>query len=317
MSTSLPPAIFIMGPTASGKTGLALELARHFPCEIISVDSALVYRGMDIGTAKPSTEELAAVPHHLIDVIDPAESYSAARFREDALRLMGEITGRGKLPLLVGGTMLYYRALEQGLSDLPEADVRLRKALEEQMEKQGLEALHQRLKKVDPESASRIKPTDPQRILRALEVYELTGSPLSEHYAKQERDPLPYRVLRIALIPSDRGLLHQRIEKRFDQMLQQGFVDEVRHLYTRGDLDDSMPAIRAVGYRQVWQYLEGEWDYDTMRHKGIVATRQLAKRQLTWLRSTEGLEIYDSECLDRAELVDHVRSFLSSTDQAS
>ena len=317
MSTSLPPAIFIMGPTASGKTGLALELARHFPCEIISVDSALVYRGMDIGTAKPSTEELAAVPHHLIDVIDPAESYSAARFREDALRLMGEITGRGKLPLLVGGTMLYYRALEQGLSDLPEADVRLRKALEEQMEKQGLEALHQRLKKVDPESASRIKPTDPQRILRALEVYELTGSPLSEHYAKQERDPLPYRALRIALIPSDRGLLHQRIEKRFDQMLQQGFVDEVRHLYTRGDLDDSMPAIRAVGYRQVWQYLEGEWDYDTMRHKGIVATRQLAKRQLTWLRSTEGLEIYDSECLDRAELVDHVRSFLSSTDQAS
>jgi len=317
VSTSLQPAIFIMGPTASGKTGLALELARHFPCEIISVDSALVYRGMDIGTAKPSTEELAAVPHHLIDVIDPAESYSAARFREDALRLMGEITGRGKLPLLVGGTMLYYRALEQGLSDLPEADVRLRKALEEQMEKQGLEALHQRLKKVDPESASRIKPTDPQRILRALEVYELTGSPLSEHYAKQERDPLPYRVLRIALIPSDRGLLHQRIEKRFDQMLQQGFVDEVRHLYTRGDLDDSMPAIRAVGYRQVWQYLEGEWDYDTMRHKGIVATRQLAKRQLTWLRSTEGLEIYDSECLDRAELVDHVRSFLSSTDQAS
>ena len=317
MSTSLPPAIFIMGPTASGKTGLALELARHFPCEIISVDSALVYRGMDIGTAKPSTEELAAVPHHLIDVIDPAESYSAARFREDALRLMGEITGRGKLPLLVGGTMLYYRALEQGLSDLPEADVRLRKALEEQMETQGLEALHQRLKEVDPESASRIKPTDPQRILRALEVYELTGSPLSEHYAKQERDPLPYRVLRIALIPSDRGLLHQRIEKRFDQMLQQGFVDEVRHLYTRGDLDDTMPAIRAVGYRQVWQYLEGEWDYDTMRHKGIVATRQLAKRQLTWLRSMEGLEIYDSGCLDRAELVDRVRSFLSSTDQAS
>jgi tRNA dimethylallyltransferase len=306
-----------MGPTASGKTGLALELARHFPCEIISVDSALVYRDMDIGTAKPSTEELAAVPHHLIDVIDPAESYSAARFREDALRLMGEITGRGKLPLLVGGTMLYYRALEQGLSDLPKADVRLRKALEEQMETQGLEALHHRLIEVDPESARRIKPTDPQRILRALEVYELTGSPLSEHYAKQEKDPLPYRVLRIALIPSDRGLLHQRIEQRFDHMLQQGFVDEVRRLYTRGDLDDSLPAIRAVGYRQVWQYLEGEWDYDTMRHKGIVATRQLAKRQLTWLRSTESLEIYDSECLDREELVDRVRSFLNGTDQAS
>jgi len=305
-----------MGPTASGKTGLALELARHFPCEIISVDSALVYRDMDIGTAKPSAEELCAVPHHLIDVIDPAESYSAARFREDALRLMGEITGRGKLPLLVGGTMLYYRALEQGLSDLPEADARLRQALEEQMETQGLEVLHQRLKEIDPESASRIKPTDPQRILRALEVYELTGSPLSEHYAKQEKDPLPYRVLRIALIPSDRGLLHQRIEQRFDQMLQQGFVDEVRRLYTRGDLDDSLPAIRAVGYRQVWQYLEGEWDYGTMRQKGIVATRQLAKRQLTWLRSTEGLEIYDSECLDREELVDRVRSFLNGADQA-
>ena len=306
-----------MGPTASGKTGLALELAHHFPCEIISVDSALVYRDMDIGTAKPSAEELAAVPHHLIDVIDPAESYSAARFREDALRLMEEITGRGKLPLLVGGTMLYYRALEQGLSDLPEADARLRQALEEQMETQGLEALHQRLKEIDPESASRIKPTDPQRILRALEVYELTGSALSKHYAKQEKDPLPYRVLRIALVPSDRQLLHQRIEQRFDQMLQQGFVDEVRRLYTRGDLDDSLPSIRAVGYRQVWQYLEGEWDYDTMRYKGIVATRQLAKRQLTWLRSTEGLEVYDSEFLDSEKLVDRVRSFLDSTDQAS
>ncbi|MDX1335154.1 MAG: tRNA (adenosine(37)-N6)-dimethylallyltransferase MiaA [Gammaproteobacteria bacterium] len=317
MSKPLPPAVFILGPTASGKTGLALELARHFPCEIISVDSALVYRDMDIGTAKPSVEELAAVPHHLIDVIDPAESYSAARFREDALRLMEEITGREKLPLLVGGTMLYYRALEQGLSDLPEADARLRQALEEQMETQGLEALHQRLKEIDPESASRIKPTDPQRILRALEVYELTGSALSEHYAKQEKDPLPYRVLRIALVPSDRQLLHQRIEQRFDQMLQQGFVDEVRHLYTRGDLDDSLPSIRAVGYRQVWQYLEGEWDYDTMRYKGIVATRQLAKRQLTWLRSTEGLEIYDSEFLDSEKLVDRVRGFLDNPDQAS
>ena len=317
MSKPLPPAVFILGPTASGKTGLALELARHFPCEIISVDSALVYRDMDIGTAKPSVEELAAVPHHLIDVIDPAESYSAARFREDALRLMEEITGRGKLPLLVGGTMLYYRSLEQGLSDLPEADARLRQALEEQMETQGLEALHQRLKEIDPESAGRIKPTDPQRILRALEVYELTGSPLSEHYAKQQKDPLPYRVLRIALVPSDRQLLHQRIEQRFDQMLQQGFVDEVRRLYTRGDLDDSLPSIRAVGYRQVWQYLEGEWDYDTMRYKGIVATRQLAKRQLTWLRSTEGLEIYDSEFLDSEKLVDRVRSFLDNPDQAS
>lgn len=317
MSKPLPPAVFILGPTASGKTGLALELARHFPCEIISVDSALVYRDMDIGTAKPSVEELAAVPHHLIDVIDPAESYSAARFREDALRLMEEITGRGKLPLLVGGTMLYYRALEQGLSDLPEADARLRQALEEQMETQGLDALHQRLKEIDPESAGRIKPTDPQRILRALEVYELTGSPLSEHYAKQQKDPLPYRVLRIALVPSDRQLLHQRIEQRFDQMLQQGFVDEVRRLYTRGDLDDSLPSIRAVGYRQVWQYLEGEWDYDTMRYKGIVATRQLAKRQLTWLRSTEGLEIYDSEFLDSEKLVDRVRGFLDNPDQAS
>jgi tRNA dimethylallyltransferase len=299
-----------MGPTASGKTDLALELARHFPCEIISVDSALVYKGMDIGTAKPSDEELAAVPHHLINIIDPAESYSAARFREDALHLMAEITARGRLPLLVGGTMLYFRALEQGLSDLPEADPEIRKALEEEAALEGLEVLHQRLRDIDPDSAARIKQTDPQRILRALEVYELTGRSLSEHYAEQELAQIPYRVLRIALIPSDRSRLHQRIEQRFDDMLEQGVIDEVRSLYVRGDLDPSMPSIRCVGYRQVWQYLEGEWDYDTMRHKGIVATRQLAKRQLTWLRSMQGLEIYDSERVDLERVINDVRRFL-------
>jgi tRNA dimethylallyltransferase len=302
--------VFIMGPTASGKTGLALELARQFPCEVISVDSALVYRDMDIGTAKPSAEELAAVPHHLIDIIDPSEAYSAARFREDALSLMAEITHRGRLPLLVGGTMLYYRALEHGLSDLPEADPEIRQALEDEVATQGLDALHQRLREQDPESARRIKSTDPQRILRALEVYALTGKTLTEHYAIQEKDQLPYRVMKIALIPSNRQHLHRRIEQRFDDMLEHGFVDEVRSLYERGDLDASMPSIRAVGYRQVWQYLEGEWDFETMRYKGIVATRQLAKRQLTWLRSTEDLEIFDSEQLNPEQVTRRVQEFL-------
>ena len=212
--------------------------------------------------------------------------------------------------MLVGGTMLYFRALEQGLSDLPEADPEIRKALEEEAAAEGLESLHQRLRDIDPDSAARIKQTDPQRILRALEVYELTGRSLSEHYAEQEQAQIPYRVLRIALIPSDRSRLHQRIEQRFDGMLEQGFIDEVRSLYERGDLDPSMPSIRCVGYRQVWQYLEGEWDYETMRHKGIVATRKLAKRQLTWLRSMEGLQTYDSENLEPERVVSDVQGFI-------
>jgi tRNA dimethylallyltransferase len=306
----LSKAIFLRGPTASGKTGLAIELVQRFPLEIISVDSALVYRGMDIGTAKPTADELARAPHHLIDFQDPADPYSAARFRDDALRLMGEITQRGNVPLLVGGTMLYFRALESGLSDLPEADESLRARLLKEQEDHGLERLYGRLKRLDPESAERIKPGDPQRIMRALEVYELTGKPLSAHYRSQETYELPYQVLNLALIPSDRSRLHQRIEARFDQMLEQGLIDEVKALYERGDLNVSMPAIRAVGYRQAWAFLEGEYDLETMRYKGIVATRQLAKRQLTWLRSMPDLLSFDSETLELQAVVDSVLAFL-------
>jgi tRNA dimethylallyltransferase len=310
MTQQQPAVIFIMGPTASGKTALALALARRFPIEIISVDSALVYRDMDIGTAKPTADELAECPHHLIGFLDPSEPYSAARFREDALRLMSEITARGRIPLLAGGTMLYFRALEKGLSEMPEADAGIRARLDQEIREQGLHSLHQRLEKVDPESAARIHATDPQRIQRALEVYELTGKPLSEHFRNQENYEFPYRVLRLALIPANRASLHQRIEKRFDVMLKSGFVEEVEKLYGRGDLDPSMPSIRAVGYRQVWGYLEGEYDYETMRHKAIVATRQLAKRQITWLRSTEGLSVLDSETLSFDYTVELVSSFL-------
>jgi tRNA dimethylallyltransferase len=305
-----PAAIFVMGPTASGKTALALALARRFPVEIISVDSALVYRDMDIGTAKPTAEELAECPHHLIGFLDPSEPYSAARFREDALRLMSEITARGRIPLLAGGTMLYFRALEKGLSEMPEANPEIRARLDQEIREQGLSSLHQRLEKVDPESAKRIHATDPQRIQRALEVYELTGKPLSEHFRSQAEYELPYRVLRLALIPANRAMLHQRIEKRFDDMLNSGFIEEVEKLYGRGDLDPSMPSVRAVGYRQVWGYLAGEYDYETMRHKAIVATRQLAKRQITWLRSTEGLSVLDSETLSFDYTVKLVSSFL-------
>jgi tRNA dimethylallyltransferase len=299
-----------MGPTASGKTGLAIELVQRFPLEIISVDSALVYRGMDIGTAKPTADELGRAPHHLIDFLDPADPYSAARFRDDALKLMGEITQRGKVPLLVGGTMLYFRALEAGLSDLPEADESLRQRLFKEQEEHGLNYLYERLKQLDPELAKRIQPGDPQRIMRALEVHELTGQPLSEHYKAQETYELPYQVLKLALIPSDRSRLHQRIEARFDQMIEQGLIAEVKALYERGDLDASMPAIRAVGYRQVWVYLEGKHDLATMRYKGIVATRQLAKRQLTWLRSTPDLISFDSEALELEAVVNCVNTFL-------
>jgi len=310
MSKPKPPAIFVMGPTASGKTALALALAEAFPVEIISVDSALVYRGMNIGTAKPTPEELAVCPHYLIDFLDPAEPYSAARFREDALDLMADITARGKIPLLVGGTMLYFRALEQGLSQMPEADQEIRARLDREIETLGLQHLHQRLAELDPESAQRIHATDPQRIQRALEVYELTGKPLSEHYRGQGEYQLPYHVLRLALLPSDRSALHRRIERRFDDMLEVGLVEEVKRLFERGDLSPAMPAIRAVGYRQVWAYLEGEYDYETMRHKGIVATRQLAKRQMTWLRSTEGLTILNSETPDLDYIMKLIRVFL-------
>jgi tRNA dimethylallyltransferase len=296
LSMPLPPAIFLMGPTASGKTGLAVELAQRFPIELISVDSALIYRDMDIGTAKPDAATLARAPHHLIDIILPTASYSAAQFRSDALRLMAEITARGNIPLLVGGTMLYFKALEGGLSDLPKADAEVRRQLEEEAAQTGWPALHRKLALVDAETAARLEPADSQRIQRALEVYLLTGQPMSSLFRAAPEEPFPYRLLKIALLPSDRSLLHMRIAQRFDVMLEQGLVDEVTHL--RGlypGLHPSLPSMRCVGYRQVWQHLEGELDSPTMRAQGIAATRQLAKRQMTWLRSMH--KINELDCL--------------------
>lgn len=293
MSSTLPKAITLMGPTASGKTDLAIFLTEHFPVDIISVDSALVYRGLDIGSAKPSAEELAKAPHRLLDVVDPIEAYSAARFRKDALKEMVEITAAGRIPLLVGGTMLYFRALLEGLSKLPESDEATRKKLGLKAKEIGWEKMHERLAEVDAEAAKRIHPNDPQRISRALEVYEMTGKPMSQLQKEQKAEPLPYNVLKLALIPSDRAVLHERIEKRFAQMLENGFIDEVKTLRSRGDLHEDLPAIRAVGYRQVWDYLSDRIDYTEMQERGVIATRQLAKRQLTWLRSEKDLTIYD------------------------
>jgi tRNA dimethylallyltransferase len=281
---SHPPAIFLMGPTASGKTALAVSLVERFPLEIISVDSALVYRGMDIGTAKPDAATLARAPHHLLDIRDPTEAYSAAAFRDDALRLMADVVARGKVPLLVGGTMLYFRALLQGLDDLPRADAALRKKLEVEAAARGWPALHAELAAVDPATAARLAPNDSQRIGRALEVFRLTGTPMSALLDRAQSE-LPYRVLQLALVPSDRAVLHQRIAARFDAMLADGLIDEVKTLRRTYALSPDLPAMRAVGYRQAWAYLEGEIDLNELRETGIAATRQLAKRQLTWLRS--------------------------------
>lgn len=289
-----PPIIAIMGPTASGKTAAALEIARHIPSEIISVDSALVYRGMDIGTAKPSREERSAVPHHLIDIMDPSEAYSAARFREDALSLISDIHKRGKLPLLVGGTMLYFKALTSGLDTLPPADPVIRARLDEEAACSGWPALHARLAELDPETAGKLKPNDSQRIQRALEVIELTGKPLSVLQSGRKQDTLSFHLTSIALEPSDRSQLHERIAQRFDQMLEADkLIEEVRLLRQRGDLHLGMPSMRCVGYRQTWQYLDGEFDRHTLREKGIAATRQLAKRQLTWLRAMPERTVID------------------------
>lgn len=282
------PVIAIMGPTASGKTGLALELAEQIPCEIISVDSALVYRQMDIGTAKPSAQELAAVPHHLVDIIDPAATYSVAEFCRDAVQLIGEIHRRQRVPILVGGTMMYFNALINGISPLPKSDEAIRARISEQAEKQGWAALHQELTEVDPVSAKRIHPNDPQRLTRALEVYRSSGKNLT-YWQEQKGDPCPYEIAQFAIAPEDRQVLHNRIAERFDIMLDKGLIDEVRTLYERGDLNEDMPSIRSVGYRQVWQYLDGRLSYAEMREKGIIATRQLAKRQLTWLRGWPSL----------------------------
>ncbi len=292
--SDLPPAIFLMGPTAAGKTALAIALAEHYSCEIISVDSALVYRGMDIGTAKPDADTLKRAPHRLIDMLDPAESYSAARFRDDALAEMADITRRGKVPLLVGGTMMYFKFLRDGAADLPQADENVRQRLLAQAEDIGWPAMHARLAEVDPESARRLEPMDSQRIQRALEVYEVSGKTLTQHWQEQNHQPLPYHVVNLAVCPPERKQLHQRIAERFKLMLAEGFLEEVRQLHQRGDLDVSMPSVRAVGYRQAWDYLEGQCDYDDMVERGIIATRQLAKRQITWLRSWPDLHWLDT-----------------------
>ena len=281
----LPLAIALMGPPASGKTDLAVDLVERLPCDIVSVDSALVYRGMDIGTAKPGPEVLERAPHRLIDICDPSEAYSAARFCEDAERAMAEIRAAGRVPLLVGGTMLYFRALQQGLSPLPAADPAVRARLDEEAQSEGWAALHRRLATVDPQSARRIHPNDPQRIQRALEVYEITGRPLSQLTRIQRRPVLPYRLLKLARAPEERATLHRRIEQRFLNMLELGFETEVRALWARGNLTPELPSMRCVGYRQMLKYLFGEYTLDAMVQRGIIATRQLAKRQLTWLRS--------------------------------
>ncbi|NLS54400.1 tRNA (adenosine(37)-N6)-dimethylallyltransferase MiaA [Hafnia alvei] len=293
-NNSLPPAIFIMGPTASGKTALAMSLRERFPVELISVDSALIYRGMDIGTAKPTAEELAQAPHRLIDIRDPAESYSAADFRADALREMASITAEGKIPVLVGGTMLYFKALLEGLSPLPAADQEVRAQIEKQAQELGWEALHHQLQQVDPVSAARIHPNDPQRLSRALEVFLISGKTLTE-LTKISGETLPYNVQQFAIAPATREQLHQRIALRFEQMMAAGFEAEARALFERGDLHTDLPSVRCVGYRQMWSYLAGEIDYDEMVYRGICATRQLAKRQMTWLRGWESVHWLDSD----------------------
>lgn len=293
MTNTLPIALFLMGPTASGKTDLAIALTKQYPIEIISVDSALIYRGMDIGTAKPTPAELAAAPHRLIDILDPAEVYSAADFRRDALREMESIVAKGKIPLLVGGTMLYFKALLEGLSPLPEADAAIRAEIEQQANQLGWQALHEELCRIDPVAGARIHPNDPQRLSRALEVYRISGKTLTE-LTKVQGEPLPYQVHQFAIAPKDRAQLHQRIEQRFHNMMAQGFEQEVHNLYSRGDLHSNMPSIRCVGYRQMWDYLAGDCDLEQAVFRGICATRQLAKRQLTWLRSWNNVTWLDS-----------------------
>jgi tRNA dimethylallyltransferase len=313
MSTR-PLAVAIMGPTASGKTAAALEIARHIPCEIISVDSALVYRGMDIGTAKPSQAELASVPHHLIDILAPTEAYSAMQFRNDTLRLIEDIHARGKLPLLVGGTMLYFKALRDGLDELPTADPALRAALDAEAAEFGTPALHARLATLDPVTAERLKPNDSQRIQRALEIIALSGQPMSALLALRAPQALPFDLLPIALEPSERSVLHDRIALRFDMMLADNqLLDEVTTLRARGDLHPGLPSMRCVGYRQAWEHLDGLYDLAELRERGIIATRQLAKRQLTWLRSMPDRIIVDCNAPDATGTVlQHVNDALAA-----
>jgi len=317
--TDSPISIFIMGATATGKTDLALsiydELGQSDACDLISVDSALVYRSMDIGTAKPDAQTLTKAPHALIDIIDPAEVYSAGQFREDALRLMQKSVDQQHVPLLVGGTMLYFNTLQKGMADMPQVDDAVKQAIEQEAKNRGIQAMHDRLKSVDPVSAARIHPNDPQRIKRALELYDFTGKTLTEYWREQEQsqavEQMPYRRIKIALMPDNRVELRKRITQRFDQMLQQGFIDEVEALYKRGDLHMEMPSIRAVGYRQVWSYLAGDYDYDEMREKAIIATAQLAKRQMTWLRKEKDCNFIDPIRLNTAKVLKNLKILLS------
>ncbi|MFO7580849.1 MAG: tRNA (adenosine(37)-N6)-dimethylallyltransferase MiaA [Nitrosomonas halophila] len=306
-----PPAIFLMGPTASGKSSVAIDIAHHFPVEIVSVDSAQIYRYLDIGSAKPDQSTQTVFPHHLIDLIDPDERYSAAQFRQDALSKMIDITARGNVPLLVGGTMLYFKALREGLANLPSADEATRSALERTAQERGWPAMHAILQQLDPATASHIQPHDSQRIQRALEVCYLTGRPMSELLAQRRANDFPYRVFNLALLPSDRGILHQRIERRFDTMLEMGLVDEVSCIRARFQLAADMPSMRCVGYRQVWMYLDNQISLAKMREMGVYATRQLAKRQLTWLRSMHALQIFDCLANDLSGLV---KSYLQQQD---
>lgn len=294
--SALPPAIFLMGPTASGKTACAVRLVETgLPVELISVDSALVYRDMDIGSAKPDVATRARAPHHLIDIISPEESYSAAQFRSDARRLMADITARGKVPVLVGGTMLYFNTLQHGIHDLPQADVALREQLQSEAAQIGWPAMHAKLAALDPLTAARLQPNDSQRVERALEICLLAGKPMSALLAEPVSDPLPWRLSKIALLPSDRAVLHARIATRFDQMLAGGLLDEVAALRARYQLNIDLPSMRCVGYRQTWEYQDGLISRDELREKGLAATRQLAKRQLTWLRGMD--DVLALDCL--------------------
>ncbi len=309
---SLPPALLIMGPTASGKTAVAMALADRFPVELISVDSAQVFIDMDIGTAKPERELLARYPHRLIDLITPEQNYSAARFRDDALAAMAEITAAGRVPLLVGGTMLYFRTLLQGLADLPQADAALRAEIDAEAAVAGWPALHAKLAELDPSTAARLHPTDSQRIQRALEICRLSGRPMSALLAESERQKPPYDFLQVALLPSDRAVLHRRIERRFDEMLLGGLDDEVAGLREKYRLHLGLPSMRCVGYRQVWEAQDGLYRKPEMRDRGIYATRQLAKRQITWLGNSFAAESYD--CLDAelpGRIAGRVDAFLS------
>ncbi|MFT5519846.1 MAG: tRNA dimethylallyltransferase [Enterobacterales bacterium] len=303
------PVIFLMGPTASGKTDLAMELHKHRGCELISVDSALVYRNLNIGTAKPTAEELAEAPHHLVDICDPDQPYSASQFCIDAKILIEEILAKGKIPVLVGGTMLYFKSLRDGLADLPEADQNIRKSIADEANVKGWPFMHEKLQQFDAQSANRIKATDPQRIQRALEVYMISGKTLTEYFKEQAKQSLPYPILNVAIAPKDRALLRDRIALRFDLMLEQGFIDEVKGLYHDAALSADLPAMRSVGYRQAYEYLSGEIDYQTMREKAIVASRQLAKRQMTWLRSWPDLHWLETGKADNyqrlTELIDN------------